>query len=117
MPIGNGALGAMVFGGVTSEQLQFNEKSLWTGGPGASGYNFGNWTDDKFDQLAAQSSEEADPKKREELIKAALREFRSQVHLIPLHRQMIPWATRANVTVVHRPDNWFELRWASVAGK
>ena len=51
------------------------------------------------------------------LIKAALREFRSQVHLIPLHRQMIPWATRANVTVVHRPDNWFELRWASVAGK
>ncbi|MGW4207260.1 glycosyl hydrolase family 95 catalytic domain-containing protein [Lentzea sp. NPDC004789] len=45
LPIGNGALGAMVFGGVTSEQLQFNEKSLWTGGPGAAGgYNFGNWT-------------------------------------------------------------------------
>ncbi|MBL0885169.1 glycosyl hydrolase family 95 catalytic domain-containing protein [Myceligenerans indicum] len=44
LPIGNGALGAMVFGGVASERLQFNEKSLWTGGPGASGYNFGNWT-------------------------------------------------------------------------
>ena len=35
LPIGNGALGAMVFGGVESEQIQFNEKSLWTGGPGA----------------------------------------------------------------------------------
>ena len=35
LPIGNGALGAMVFGGVDSEQIQFNEKSLWTGGPGA----------------------------------------------------------------------------------
>ncbi|MBO9686196.1 MAG: ABC transporter substrate-binding protein [Mitsuaria chitosanitabida] len=80
-------------------------------------YNFGNWKDDKFDQLAAASSGEADPKKREELVKAALREFRAQTHLIPLHRQMIPWATRANVTVQHRPDNWFELRWASVAAK
>ncbi|WP_285774063.1 glycoside hydrolase N-terminal domain-containing protein [Microtetraspora sp. NBRC 13810] len=44
LPIGNGALGAMVFGGVGSEQIQFNEKTLWTGGPGARNYNFGNWT-------------------------------------------------------------------------
>jgi alpha-L-fucosidase 2 len=43
LPIGNGGLGATVFGGVESERLQFNEKSLWTGGPGVSDYNFGNW--------------------------------------------------------------------------
>ncbi|WHT23198.1 glycoside hydrolase family 95 protein [Crossiella sp. CA-258035] len=44
LPIGNGALGAMVFGSVPSERLQFNEKSLWTGGPGSPGHNSGNWT-------------------------------------------------------------------------
>ncbi|MGC7094362.1 glycosyl hydrolase family 95 catalytic domain-containing protein [Amycolatopsis lurida] len=44
LPIGSGALGASVFGGVQSEQLQFNEKTLWTGGPGSPGYDFGNWT-------------------------------------------------------------------------
>ena len=44
LPIGNGALGASVFGGVASEQLTFNEKTLWTGGPGSAGYSFGNWT-------------------------------------------------------------------------
>ena len=33
LPIGNGTLGAMVFGGVARERIQFNEKSLWTGGP------------------------------------------------------------------------------------
>ncbi|WP_328814393.1 glycosyl hydrolase family 95 catalytic domain-containing protein [Nonomuraea cypriaca] len=45
LPIGNGALGAMVFGGTSSEQIQFNEKTLWTGGPGSrQGYDFGNWT-------------------------------------------------------------------------
>lgn len=33
LPIGNGRLGAMVFGGVTEEEIQFNEETLWTGGP------------------------------------------------------------------------------------
>lgn len=45
LPIGNGAMGAMVFGGVQSERLQFNEKSLWTGGPGSTqGYDHSDWT-------------------------------------------------------------------------
>ncbi|HYH57324.1 MAG TPA: glycoside hydrolase N-terminal domain-containing protein, partial [Anseongella sp.] len=33
LPIGNGRLGAMVFGGVEKERLQFNEETLWTGRP------------------------------------------------------------------------------------
>jgi hypothetical protein len=35
MPIGNGQMGAMLFGGIEKEVIQFNEQSLW------SGYN--NW--------------------------------------------------------------------------
>lgn len=31
LPIGNGRLGAMIFGGVEQEHLQFNEISLWSG--------------------------------------------------------------------------------------
>ena len=31
LPIGNGNVGAMVFGAVNKEHLQFNEKSLWSG--------------------------------------------------------------------------------------
>ncbi|WP_197084083.1 glycosyl hydrolase family 95 catalytic domain-containing protein [Sphingobacterium sp. Ag1] len=30
-PIGNGRIGAMIFGGVQQEHIQFNENSLWTG--------------------------------------------------------------------------------------
>jgi alpha-L-fucosidase 2 len=33
LPVGNGRLGAMVFGGVTEERLQLNEITLWSGGP------------------------------------------------------------------------------------
>jgi len=33
LPIGNGRLGAMVFGHVRHERIQFNEDTLWAGGP------------------------------------------------------------------------------------
>lgn len=33
LPIGNGRMGAMVFGGIARERLQLNEDSLWAGGP------------------------------------------------------------------------------------
>lgn len=32
LPIGNGAIGGTVFGGITRERIQLNEKSLWSGG-------------------------------------------------------------------------------------
>jgi alpha-L-fucosidase 2 len=33
LPVGNGRLGAMVFGAADCEQLQLNEQTIWTGGP------------------------------------------------------------------------------------
>jgi peptide/nickel transport system substrate-binding protein len=83
--------------------------------PGGVGlFNYGRVTNPKFDQLAMASSTEADPAKRRELILSALREWKEQVHTIPLHRQVIPWAARANVEAVHRPDNWLEVGWVTI---
>jgi alpha-L-fucosidase 2 len=33
LPVGNGRLGAMIFGGIENERLQLNEESVWTGQP------------------------------------------------------------------------------------
>lgn len=33
LPVGNGTLGAMIFGGIVREHIQFNEETLWTGAP------------------------------------------------------------------------------------
>lgn len=33
LPVGNGRLGAMIFGGTAEEHIQLNEETLWTGGP------------------------------------------------------------------------------------
>jgi alpha-L-fucosidase 2 len=35
LPIGNGRMGAMVFGGIHEELIQFNESTVWTGKPHA----------------------------------------------------------------------------------
>ncbi|MGW0827264.1 glycoside hydrolase family 95 protein [Streptomyces sp. NPDC002845] len=58
LPIGGGALGAMVFGTLASERLQFNEKTLWTGGPGsAQGYDHGNWSAPRPGAIASVQDE------------------------------------------------------------
>lgn len=41
LPVGNGRMGAMVFGGTIRERIQLNEDSLWPGGP--------DWGDSKGD--------------------------------------------------------------------
>ncbi len=33
LPVGNGRLGAMIFGGTAEEHIQLNETTLWSGGP------------------------------------------------------------------------------------
>lgn len=46
LPLGNGTLGGLIFGGISRERVHFNEKTLWTGGPTAGNpdFKFGNVT-------------------------------------------------------------------------
>ena len=101
-------------GAITDAETTFTPVLRNRGEKGVGYWNFGGVKNDKFDALAAQSSVEPDAKKREGLIKAALREYKEQVHVIPLHRQVIPWAARSNVNAVHRADNWLEVQWVTV---
>jgi peptide/nickel transport system substrate-binding protein len=101
-------------GNVTDAQPTFEQVMHSRGEGGVGYYNWGNVKDEKLDQLIDASAKEPDPKKREELVKAALKQHNEQVHHIPLHRQVIPWAARSNVNVVHRADNWLEWQWVTV---
>ena len=33
LPVGNGRIGGMIFGGILQERIQLNEDTLWAGGP------------------------------------------------------------------------------------
>lgn len=44
LPIGNGRIGASVYGLVDEERIVLNDKTLWSGGPGVQGgYRHGDW--------------------------------------------------------------------------
>ncbi len=68
-PLGNGFMGAMVFGGVDSDQILINEHTLWSGGPGSDpDYDGGH---------NSRSSEEnaANLKKAQELLQDEVTQF------------------------------------------
>ncbi|TWO72087.1 ABC transporter substrate-binding protein [Caenimonas sedimenti] len=102
-------------GAITDAETTLTPIMRSRGEGGVGYYNWGNHKNPKLDELAVASGKEPDAGKREQLIKAALREHNEQVHHLPLHRQVIPWAARSNVNVVHRADNWLEWQWITVA--
>src|SRR4051812_48444094 len=63
LPIGNGRIGAMVFGGADAERLQVSEKSLWTGGPGSEGgYDYGLPADSQVELMRSIGQQLVDGK-------------------------------------------------------
>ena len=56
LPIGNGQLGASLFGGVATDEIQFNEKTLWTGGPNNMG-SYGGYKNFGSVKVANMSSD------------------------------------------------------------
>ncbi len=101
-------------GSITDAEITLTPLLRSRGENGVGAWNFGQASSAKLDQSAEASSREADPAKREQLIKAALKVQQDQVLSLPLHRQVIPWAARQNVDVVHRADNWVEFAWITV---
>jgi len=81
---------------------------------GQGSYNYGRYLSPKLDRFIDQAAAEMDPEKRRELIRRALAEHDAQTFHVPLHRQVIPWAMRANVQVVHRADNWLLGEWVTI---
>ena len=101
-------------GAITDAETTLTPIMRSRGEQGVGYWNWGNYRNPKLDELAAASSQEPDPARRAELIKAAVREHNEQIHHIPLYRQVIPWAMRRNVEAVHRADNWLEWRWVTI---
>jgi len=77
----------------------FDEKT------GNGSFNYGRYVNPKLDALIDAAAVEMNTEKRRQIIWDALKEHNAQVHHVPLHRQMIPWAMRSHVNVVHRADN------------
>lgn len=80
------------------------------GAQGDGNYNVGRYSNPQMDALVERIKVEADPKTRNELIERALLLSHEDVSHIPLHNQVIPWAMKKKVHVVHRADNRLDVR-------
>jgi len=77
-------------------------------------YNLGRYSNPKVDEAIDKLKTEIDPKKRAALAREATRIHMEDVGHIPLHFQVIPWAMRSNVSVVHRADNRLTVQWVKI---
>ncbi len=87
--------------------------STWNG-KGDGDFNYGRFSNAKLDELTAKVKVNMDTKARLAEIHQALLAQNAEVNLIPLHRQVIPWASRSNVTTVHRADNNVTPNWTTL---
>jgi peptide/nickel transport system substrate-binding protein len=77
-------------------------------------YNCGSYSNPKVDALIDRLKTEVDPKKRAEIAREVSKLHMDDVGHIPIHHQVIPWAMRSNVNVVHRADNRLTIKWVTV---
>jgi peptide/nickel transport system substrate-binding protein len=83
-------------------------------GKGAGESNYGDAKFEALDVLIDKLESEMDPATRQKMINDAVKMIHDEVHTIPLHTQVIPWASRKNISVVHRPNNNPGLIWVKV---
>ncbi len=102
--------GVPTFDGLYS--LQSLVRSVGQGGDG--NYNVGRYSNPKMDQIVDRIKTETDPYIRPRLLEEALKLASDDVSHIPLHNQIIPWAMKKNVEVVHRADNRIDWRLVQV---
>ncbi len=88
--------------------LQSLTRSVGAGGDG--NYNVGRYSNPQMDALVERTKKESDVKLRTDLLTKALALSNEDVAYIPLHNQVIPWAMKKSVDVVHRADNRLDWR-------
>jgi peptide/nickel transport system substrate-binding protein len=77
-------------------------------------FNNGGYSNAKLDELNDKIQVETDTAKRNAMVAEALTLIRDDFAYIPLHQQVVVWATRTNVDLVQGGDNFFPLRYVQV---
>jgi peptide/nickel transport system substrate-binding protein len=88
--------------------LQSLTRSVGSGGDG--NYNVGRYSNARMDAVVDRAKTETDLLVRNRSLGEALQISNDTVSHIPLYNQIIPWAVKKNVDVVHRADNRLDWR-------
>jgi peptide/nickel transport system substrate-binding protein len=85
--------------------------------PGEGGrgqFNLGAHSNTRVDELTEKVASETDPKKRNEMIREALKIHQDEIGHLPLHQQALSWAVKKGIDVVQWPDNGMAWKYIKV---
>jgi peptide/nickel transport system substrate-binding protein len=77
-------------------------------------FNVAGYSNPQLDGLIKDIQGELEPGKRTRDIATALKLLRDDFAYVPLHQQVVVWATRANVDLAQTGDNFFQLRFVKM---
>jgi peptide/nickel transport system substrate-binding protein len=102
--------------GVPTFDTLYSAQSLFrTVGTGGDGnYNVGRYSNPRMDIVVDRIKSETDLPVRNRFLTESLQLSNETVSHIPLHNQIIPWAMKKNIDVVHRADNRIDWRLVKV---
>jgi peptide/nickel transport system substrate-binding protein len=101
-------------GAITADAMMPLDSMLHSTIGNLGGNNTSGIASPKLDALLDAARIELDPGKRNALLEETQMLVRQEFWTIPLHQQIAPWVMRRNIDVVHRPDNYLDLRWVNV---
>lgn len=77
-------------------------------------WNFGGYSNARVDELLPMIQTEIDDAKRQALIDEAHKILQDDVAYVPMYVQPLIWASKDNISLTQRTDNFFILRWVTM---
>jgi len=77
-------------------------------------WNFGGYSNARVDELLPMIQTEIDDAKRQGMIDEAHKILQDEVAYVPMYVQPLIWASKDNIALTQRTDNFFILRWVTV---
>ncbi|MDB5828818.1 MAG: periplasmic dipeptide transport protein [Variovorax sp.] len=73
---------------------------------GMGAYNWGRYSNPKFDTLLDEALQTLDEKKREGMLQDMIRILHADTAVVPIHQQATSWATRKGLSYIPRTDEY-----------
>lgn len=78
-------------------------------------WNFGDYSSARIDELLPMIQTEIDEAKRQDMIDEVHKIIQDDIAYVPLYVQPLIWASKDNISLTQRTDNFFILRWVTLS--
>ncbi|KZD12533.1 ABC transporter substrate-binding protein [Oceanibaculum pacificum] len=97
-----------------SHNVLYNLMASWDESTGRGRVNYGDFKNDRINEITGLIVSETDTDKRNKLILEAYQIMHENAYYVPLHQQSVVWAARDNVELAQRADDQFHFNYVTI---